>query len=108
MELAMAKRNGAEVDFAWVLLDTGHASHADRLATLRTKHETGQSYKLSTTVSADSTRALVKVAGGDAAWRDDFKASAVRIFTEADHAEAQAMVEGWDAEKGAPEEVRAG
>lgn len=104
----MAKRDGASIDFAWVLLDAGHASHAGRLTALQAKHEAGWGCKLSVAQSADASEALVKVAWADSGWVNAFKASAIRIFTEADHAEARAMVRGWDVEKGAPVEARAG
>lgn len=66
--------------------------NASVLSAFRAKHrEKAVACELSVTRSVDGTEALVKVSGGDKAWRDQLpvtvRDAVIRVYTEADHDE---------------------
>lgn len=89
----MAKRNTGNFGLIWVHLDTTHPAFLAILDTCRRMHEQYNEIKLSVNLNRDGTEALVKVATNSnwpalSAWGP----ALFRVYTEDDHAEAQAMV----------------
>ncbi len=90
----MTKRDNQPIDIIWIHVSLAHARYADALSAATILHESQSRLKVSVNVKADGTEALIKVVGAKATWLTDkpFKAAVLRVFTEADHDEAVAMV----------------
>ena len=90
----MKTRNRKFFPSIWVHLDATHENYATAINVMRAQHEGQGSLKLSINLKDDGTEALVKVSGvtptwlASKPWQDVVK----RVFTDADHAEAVAMV----------------
>ena len=90
----MAKRNKQEFKVIWLHMSTGHPSYDAAIIAMRAQHESQGPFKLSINLNDAGTESLVKVAGKLPAWPvgQPWAAAAKRIFTEADHDEALALV----------------
>lgn len=90
----MFKRNKVDLPIVWVHIDMLHAGANALLNTARTKHETGQSYKLSVNVSRDGTGAVIKIAGANKDWAVGLGSSPLvkAVYDHTDHADARALV----------------
>lgn len=97
----MAKRNIGHFGLIWVHLDATHPAYGAILDTCRRMHEQ-YGIKLSVNLKADGAEALVKVATNSSwpalsAWGP----ALIRVYTEDDHAVAQALVRSasWEPEE---------
>ena len=95
----MAARNNRPINVIWVLTDLAHASVNALLAVAGTRHQARlPDAVLSITRNLANTQALVKIANTEAGFRAALTVAAqgaiIRVFTEADHAEAHAMLRG--------------
>ena len=90
----MLNRNKQPIDIVWFHMDAMHVSYFAAIVAMRAQHETKGSFNLSINLSDDGTEALVKVAGVRAAWPvgKSWNAAVTRVFTEADHDRAAALV----------------
>jgi hypothetical protein len=90
----MLNRNKQPIDIIWLHMDAMHASYPAAIVAMRVQHENQSSFKLSINLSDDGTEALVKVAGARAGWPvgKSWNAAVKRVFTEADHDGAAALV----------------
>ncbi len=97
----MAKRGHGNFDLIWVHLDARHPAYGAILDTCRRMHEQ-YGPKLSVNLKADGSEALVKVAV-ISTWPalNAWGAALIRVYTEADHAAAIALVKatGWEPEE---------
>lgn len=97
----MAKRDIGNFDLIWVHLDALHPTYDAIIQVCRVVHEQ-YGPKLSINLKMDGTEALVKVA-----IKSDWPAlkawgpALIRVYTEADHAEAVALVRSleWEPEE---------
>ncbi len=90
----MVKRNNIALDIIWLHVSLAHAQFAEALAAVTVLHENQGKFKISVNVKADDTEALIKLVGAKANWLTGkpFEAAVFRVFTEADHDEAVALV----------------
>lgn len=92
----MAKRGQGNFGLIWVHLDATHPAYGAILQTCRRMHEQ-YGLRLSITLKADGTEALVKVAtNSDWPALSAWGVALVRVYTEEDHHEALALVKEWE------------
>lgn len=102
----MAQRDKLPVELIWVLVDLGSPQVNALINVAANRHKNRvEDAELSVNRSLDGTQALVKIAEGETGFRNALSAAArnaiVRVYTEADHAEALALVRapGWEPEE---------
>lgn len=93
----MATRDGAPIDLVWLETDLTEVRSVELSSALGVRHKARvPNAELSVNANADGTRGLIKVAAseGDLTSRISatVRAGVVRVFTEADHDEAVALV----------------
>ncbi len=90
----MMNRNKQPIDIIWLHMDAMHASYSAAINAMRAQHENQGSFKLGINLNNDGTEALVKVAGVRAGWPvgKSWNAAVKRVFIEADHVDASALV----------------
>jgi len=92
----MATRNGILIDIIWVLVDLAHPQINGLINSAGQLHRGQISTELSVNRNIADTQALIKIASTaiqfNAALAVNARGAIVRIFTEADHNEARAMV----------------
>lgn len=92
----MARRKGLPIDLVWIHLNLSHARSGDVLANAQTRiNQRVPEASLSVTPNVANTQALVKVTATVSeiqALPNPVRNAIIRIFTEADHHEAVAMV----------------
>jgi len=90
----MAKRNNVPIDIIWVHVNTLHVDYAKALTAATLLHESMGDIKISVNLNKDGTEAVIKVAGALLNWvtGKPFSGAVIRVFTEADHDEAVALV----------------
>ena len=95
----MGTRRGRALDIVWVLVDrTKNVDYEAKRSRLATRHADSRTGAYSETVSPDGRRGLIKLAGGDRAFKSAIRGAAVlRVFEEApkDDAERLALVRSW-------------
>jgi hypothetical protein len=99
----MAQRDKLPVDLIWVLVNLGHAQVNALLAVAGALHRR-HGAELSVNQNVAGTQALIKIGADENGFRNALSGAAknaiVRVYTEADHAEALTLVTapGWEPE----------